>query len=326
MMQAWIHKLNYQGKLRRFAFNFGLLLGGLLLIYQFFLGVRSFAGMDRSIIQIPLFILLAIILAMAAIIFQITGWVILMGALGENIPFIPAVRGYVLSFLPRYIPGTVWGYVSRSVWLKNEFGIDYSLANIGSILEVLTIIFGNIIVVAIGGTSDLPLNQRIILISVSLLMPIIFGLVIWYVINYKQKSILVFKINLKKLRLLNWITSVCLCSGTWIIFGTSLAVLYKSVFPEFDSLSLSSIFHLAASYNLSWLVGFLILFIPSGLGIREFMLANQLAVLSPDHPELASAIAVLFRLIVTLAEIFWLIAWIKPFSKKLFSKPVNLSK
>ena len=60
-----------------------------------------------------------------------------------------AVRGYVLSFIPKYIPGTIWGYLSRSEWLKVKFNIEYHNSNIGSIYEIVVIFFSSFVIISI---------------------------------------------------------------------------------------------------------------------------------------------------------------------------------
>ena|SRR3989344_463090 len=61
------------------------------------------------------------------------------------------------------------------------------------------------------------------------------------------------------------------------------------------------IFTLTSFYAISWLVGFLSFFSPGGLGVTEASLAFLLSTLIPLP--IATTIALLFRLILTLSEI-----------------------
>ena len=70
------------------------------------------------------------------------GYGILMAAWGaimasQGVVLRPAaiVQGYLLSFLPRYIPGSVWGYLSRNEWLARYHGVGYGVATLTSFME-----------------------------------------------------------------------------------------------------------------------------------------------------------------------------------------------
>ncbi len=67
---------------------------------------------------------------------QIGAWVLLMRSLNIELPIHKARYIYSLSFLARYIPGSIWGYLSRSEWLLHDYQVSYTSSNYGSILEV----------------------------------------------------------------------------------------------------------------------------------------------------------------------------------------------
>jgi uncharacterized membrane protein YbhN (UPF0104 family) len=60
---------------------------------------------------------------------------------------------------------------------------------------------------------------------------------------------------------------------------------------------------LAGGFPLAWVIGFVTLFAPSGLGIREAVATALLAVFVPVS--VAGVIAVAFRLFQVLAELAW---------------------
>lgn len=63
-------------------------------------------------------------------------------------------------------------------------------------------------------------------------------------------------------------------------------------------------------YTASWIIGYVTFFAPSGLGVQDVSIAALLSVFVPLP--IASAIAILFRIILTLTElltvliVFWL--------------------
>ena len=67
---------------------------------------------------------------------QVCAGVLLMRSLNIELPIHKARYIYSLSFLARYIPGSIWGYLSRSEWLLHDYQVSYASSNYGSILEV----------------------------------------------------------------------------------------------------------------------------------------------------------------------------------------------
>ena len=63
-----------------------------------------------------------------------------------KINLISTLRGYSLSFLPRYLPGSIWGYLSRSEWLTQQFSIPFKYSNAISVVEIGATITANLLV------------------------------------------------------------------------------------------------------------------------------------------------------------------------------------
>ena len=134
--------------IRRFLQNIGMALGGLLLLYQGFRAVQAFVE-SRIQIDAPVYLLLSVVIIFITIALQMLAWSVLMGNFGVNIPWGPLKRGYILSFLPRYIPGTVWGYISRGEWLSRDYQVNHFTAHASSLLEVFVAVFSSVLVILI---------------------------------------------------------------------------------------------------------------------------------------------------------------------------------
>ncbi len=95
----------------------------------------------------------------------------------------------------------------------------------------------------------------------------------------------------------------------WILFGIALYVLIRS----FYALDAGSILYLAGAFSFSSIVGILALFAPSGLGVREGILAVFLNRIMPTS--IALVVSVVSRLWLTVAElaavgvVFLLMKW-----------------
>jgi uncharacterized membrane protein YbhN (UPF0104 family) len=89
----------------------------------------------------------------------------------------------------------------------------------------------------------------------------------------------------------------------WTVYGASIALLGHALGTT-PALSLGvSVFAATAS----WLIGFLILFIPAGMGVRELALTTLLVNNAGLATAPANAIAVLARIVTLIAELTWLL-------------------
>jgi uncharacterized membrane protein YbhN (UPF0104 family) len=88
----------------------------------------------------------------------------------------------------------------------------------------------------------------------------------------------------------------------WLLFGFSFRQLAVAIHPEAQALSwieASSIFALA------WCAGFVVVFVPAGIGVREGVLTLLLAGFMPAGAALS--LALLARLAWLIAEGFWIL-------------------
>jgi uncharacterized membrane protein YbhN (UPF0104 family) len=67
-------------------------------------------------------------------------------------------------------------------------------------------------------------------------------------------------------------------------------------------------FSFSAFYSLAWVIGFLILFVPAGVGIREVVLTMLLFTKSGMTLSTANGVAVVMRLCVLLSEAIWVMS------------------
>jgi glycosyltransferase 2 family protein len=214
-------------------------------------------------------------------------------------------RGYVISFLPRYVPGTVWGYLSRSEWLMAEHGVPFNRSAWGSILEA-----GLIVVSGLAICASYVIWQawyapwRFIIIPLFLLQPWL----TWYMFKLIRQLLARHspawqaRIDLPIVKD-GWVRAYFIYLTMWACHGLALML----IMGAFGAGDISAAFQITFIYSIAWLVGFFILIVPAGLGVREFMLSSLLVSQCLLRPETASAIAVTSRLSVYVAEIIWLL-------------------
>ena len=95
---------------RRRLYYAGMALGLLLFLWQLTFAIASLR--QRAVLLVsPAWLAAALGLVMVGYLLQLGGWLLVMRCLRCDMTVSNAFAGYYLSFLPRYIPGTVWGYL-----------------------------------------------------------------------------------------------------------------------------------------------------------------------------------------------------------------------
>ncbi len=296
--------------LRIWLYRIGLAAGLIFLLIQVYQGAQAFInGTNR--IGFPLLVIVSIGTGIAAVVLQMTGWAILMRTLGVNLPWREVLLGYSLSFLPRYIPGSIWGYLGRNEWLYQEHKIKYSVTNFGSILEVLCILAANGIMIGSFYYASFQFWSKVFVIGLS--FAVIFGL--WLVIVNLQKWGARFSI-LKRflsepiqimLPLSKWVVCIAIYIGMWLLNGLVFQIASICLLPNGIQFPIGNTIQFISGYSAAWLAGFFAVFVPAGIGIREIVLSNIVLQILPITTGQASAISVLTRLFITLSEFAWVI-------------------
>jgi len=281
----------------------GFILGGGILISQAVKGISYLLASKL----VPSFgwLLFSLTLGIIAIAVQILCWTMIMRDLGASISLRQAMTGYVLNFLPRYIPGSVWGYFSRAEWLKKHYSIDYSVSHLGSIIEILSGLFSSLISVLLFVPQGISQRERIITGTGLFLLLVL----LW--IFLKKTSVIP---SLRKIsnpffgfsiRLNVWLFSTLLLTLNWLIYGFIVYGTVKSVADRQVTFSTLEWVQYSGLFSFSWLIGFLSWFFPAGLGPRDWLLAQGLFFLKSIPYGMAYLIAVLTRFLGILSEIVW---------------------
>lgn len=276
----------------------GILIGIWLLIKQILLAVNQ---INTDFVTNRLLVngLFSFIFAIAAIFFQIFAWKLIMGIVNLKISMKSVINGYIISFLPKYIPGTVWGYISRSEWLKQEFNQNYQESLLGSFFELVIIFFSSFFIIAL----FFSLNSSLLFLVIPILcfigwtfsLPITNQIFLHMNINYSR----IFKISRQKAFL--WFKSLISGIMMWLINGISLLFLI-GIFVEFHSDMFRFLITASFAFTIAWLFGFVVFIIPSGIGIRENILALLISGFFGLNPGQSAFIAIVFRLIIFLSE------------------------
>lgn len=218
----------------------------------------------------------------------------------KNDPVI-VISIWIISNTSRYIPGTIWQYLGRFALAEEKLKLSKTQITTSMILEIYFVLIAAIV------SSVFAISK---LKSKTYLEVLLFGVLIFFIIIFipsfikffSQKIPFVKKYQLEKIIPLINIKDYFKLLPTFILnFFLNGFALYFLVLSLNMDLNPLLIFTLTSFYAISWLLGFLSFFSPGGLGVTEASLAFLLSTIIPLP--IATIIALLFRLILTLSEI-----------------------
>ncbi|MCX6045392.1 MAG: lysylphosphatidylglycerol synthase domain-containing protein, partial [Chloroflexi bacterium] len=279
---------------RRIFYFVGLAIGLTLFIRQVWIGYGSLQNHQFVLVH-PGYLWGALACYVAGYLVQILAWSVIMRALCAPLALPQAFQGYLLSFLPRYIPGTIWGYLSRNEWLAQHCGIGYATSSLASILEASTLLL-SVCLFAVIYLIASPWKLLAALVCIGLLW------LNWWVVprlaRYLSKGRWQIQVNDQHFIWL-WLVGNLLYLLFWSIEGAALLLIGRALGTLNDATLLTGAF----SASTAWAIGFLVLFVPTGLGVREATLSTLLTRFTQTLAGQAGTIAILSRLVLICAEL-----------------------
>ncbi|MFN2241961.1 MAG: lysylphosphatidylglycerol synthase domain-containing protein [Anaerolineae bacterium] len=242
----------------------------------------------------------------------VSNWRWIMGRMGALLGLGTSWRIWFLSNMVRYIPGNVWQFLGM-VYLCRQEGVAAAttLASI-VIYQVVSVASG----FALAGVVYLATGQ----LGADGRPPAAPTALPWPVPAWALAGLVILMIVVCYPPLMNWLlrqgfrllrrepVQVPLTVhdvarffvqrlGVWVLQGLAFAVLVRSIYP----VALAELPGIAASFVVSWVIGFLSLLTPSGLGVREAVQAGLLALFVPLP--VAVAMAILSRIWLIVGEV-----------------------
>lgn len=286
-------------RVKTVLYRLGLALGLALFLYQLWMALAALRANPN-----PLhygYLGVVVLLDLCAYVLLVLGWGIITRALGLALRPRHLFDGYVLSFLPRYIPGSVWGYVSRGEWMQRACGASYAQSTAASLLEV-SVQFGTAGVVVLAGLAPPAWRPAAVAVGVA-------GIALpwWLVLRFylsRQAGAPAPGVSITGARLgWAWLLSLLLYALFWAVHGLTILAALQAVGAAATLSAPGAVFAFCAS----WLVGFAAVFVPAGLGVRELTLAAILQRMTTINAGDASLVAVITRLGIVAAELTFLL-------------------
>ena len=273
-------------------------IAGLILFYLvrfIYVNWNTVRQFDWQLNYILLSVSLLLIVLNFILLIQI--WRIILVKLGYSLGFKKSFKIWFYSNMGKYLPGKVWAVLGM-VYMCEKEGIPHATSFTSAILyQALNIISGMVLVVIISGTG-LVKN-----ISKFAYLPLILVLVIFAYPPIMEKAINVLLKLLKKepikvgLSFGSNLVLILFLMISWFIYGIGFNVLINSLSVH----SFNSWPHMISIFVFSYIIGFLSIFVPGGLGVREGILISYLLAYFPLP--IATIIALFSRLWMTVAEV-----------------------
>lgn len=292
--------------IRIWIYRVGLGIGFLLFGYQLWLALGAFRSHSFSEVRFDLLVL-SFSLDLLAYFLIIVAWQLCMRSVASSISMTQAMEGYAISFLPRYIPGTIWGYVSRTEWMTRHNGVPSSRTWLASLLELSVQVVSSTTVAAL---------------LLRLWAPEFSWLIVLPPAMWLGAGVMLHRLKVRlscpyDIKWRHWYVCGAVYFPFWLVHGLSTMCIVLAYQGQTDqgALLYTSVFSAA------WLVGFVAVFLPSGLGVREMTLAFLLQQTAGIASSEASMIAVTSRLLLILSELLLLVFgitlyWLRAHSHK----------
>lgn len=286
------------------------LLALVLLVFLFWEIIRNFEVILEAEWELSFINILFIVLSFFSVyLINITSWHLVTKGLGLTTPFKRNVKIWMFSNLSRFLPGGIWQYPTRVFMLSKEGGVGGGIAATALIVETLmNLSIGSVVVFMTLAFWDLPSQferYNIFLVGLILLF-----LAVCFLSNKSvlQKVLILLAKAMGKQAAqkdvelsIRWILPLAIVfAGKFIFFGFALFFLAKPILA-LDPQMLPVFIGIAA---FSWLLGYIAVFAPGGLGVTELSLASLLSVYMPFS--LAAVVALAFRVFLLIFEALFL--------------------
>lgn len=243
-------------------------------------------------------VLLSGVLVVVAYAVLIEGWRRLVSGWGSSLGFAPAARIWFVSNLGRYVPGKIWQIAAMATLAREQNVSPVAATGSALLINLLNLIAG-VGVVALTGAQLLDDAGLVVAAVLSvggliLLAPRLLPLLATAARRVTGRQIDVPRLPEAQI----WIATLA-CTVAWMLYGVAFRLLAAGIAPGAEG-SLASYI---AAFTASYLIGYIVLPAPGGLGARELALIEALGRLQLATGGAGALIVVASRLWLTVLEI-----------------------
>jgi uncharacterized membrane protein YbhN (UPF0104 family) len=192
----------------------------------------------------------------------------------------------------KYVPGKVWGFVARTGQLSRA-RVPARLSVVTTVIEQIAVLFGGGLVVVCAALFVFPEYLAFVLLAgIGVLAAlVVLSRHIPGVVRWVQRRRGIDEASPEDVDggLWLWLKFTVAYAALWLINGLMLCVIYFSLFD--GALTAQSLAALILANTVGFIVGFLAVFAPGGIGVREAITVAALSPFLPVREALIAAIA-----------------------------------
>ncbi len=269
----------------------------------------------------PGWLVVSVLLYLVGGAFSAAFWYGLLRSVGQHPHLAAAVRAYYVGQLGRYVPGKVWGLLMRATLVTGP-GVQTAPAALTATYEALLTpaagaLVGGVLFLAMGlgnPLANLEAVGALVLVGLLIVPSVFNALVSRIAAPFRSDR----SAPLPRVPWLALVGGLTLTACGWAAQGASLWALMRGLLPDPSVWGALQWVHCTAYIGLAYILGFIMVFLPSGLGVREYFLQRWLVgdlaglLTAPEAAALAVVATLLLRLLWTIVEaamagiVYWL--------------------
>lgn len=269
----------------------------------------------------PGWLLAALAVAVANLFLLGGAWVDLLRALGGSIGFLEGMRAWTWTNLGRYLPGRIWQISALTLYLREKRGLGGIGLASSLALQLLLLAVGGAVVFAVLGVplaagNPLLVGAAVIATAAGLVVALNPALVARGT-GWMSRAMGEAPQAVRPRSRVLW-RIAGLVGVSWLVNGLSLWMLWRGAGAEAGP----GILFWTGAFAAAYLTGYVALFSPAGLVVREMTLAGMLVGFGGVNGAAAAGIAILSRLLAIASELVATgLAWGWPAGSRIAASP-----
>ncbi|AZN30864.1 flippase-like domain-containing protein [Flaviflexus salsibiostraticola] len=244
-------------------------------------------------------VLLALVISFAFVWLTMLAWRTILNDAGDPVKAGPARRIFFVSQVAKYLPGGVWNFVAAA-----EMGTDYDISRRRSVTVLLMSMLVSVLtglglasIALVFGPSGLIDTYWWVLLVIPVLLIILYPPVLNVFVNRGLTLLKRDGIEKPFSGRAIWVAALW-AAASWAVAGLQVWLILTGLGND---PALQTYLLTLGGYALAWVVGFLVFFVPAGVGVREVVLGASLAGLVPAGDVVV--VVLLSRILFTIADL-----------------------
>jgi uncharacterized membrane protein YbhN (UPF0104 family) len=272
-----------------------------------FVGIRVARDWDQIVETMrsanPAWLLAAVVAGLASMTLIAVNWLSLIARRGHAAPLSRGLSWFFVGQLGKYVPGGIWPVVGQAE-LASRAGPDRRSTYLATASSMTTTLLGAVTVAAVSGLVS-PYDRRITAVLIGVGLVVGFGSLalpqVRTALGRMASTILRRPVELPDARVVAVYTVRHV--PVWVMYGAMNVCVFIALGGSIDAgLAVDLVF----ASTLSWIVGFVVIGVPGGLGVRESVFVGLMT--GPIGATLALSIAVTSRLVTIVVDLTGAIA------------------